>query len=419
MPDILNRCIQRSLTSTCGISWIKRRENKTMPRKKSRSAAGSGTIRQRKDGSWEGRYTVGTDPITGKQIQKSIYGKRQAEVRKRLQQICAEIDDGTYIAPSKISVEQWLNTWLEDYCVDVKPRTIEKYSSTVRNRLIPYLGKVKLCDLSTHHIQHVYNAFLRGSDGFKQLSTKSIRDTHGTLHRALEQAVDLNMIKANPSNKCKLPRIEKTEIQPMDGLQIGSFLQSIKGNRFEFLYLVDLFTGMRLGEILALSWNCIDYERGTIRIYRKLHQLKRCYEFGSLKNDKPRAIAVAPYVLEVLKEQRKRQALWQLNAGAVWKNKENLIFTDEIGNHLCSNTVRNTLKRITQDMGLSSFRFHDLRHSYAVASLQAGDDIKTLQQNLGHYTAAFTMDVYGHCTEQMRQASAARMESFIKGVSYL
>lgn len=391
-----------------------------MPRKRTtRNAQGSGSIRQRKDGTWEARYTVGRDPITGKQIQKSIYGKTQKEVRQRLQQIETSIDDGTYVEPSKINVEQWLNTWLQDYCIDVKPRTIEKYSCTVRNRLIPYLGKIKLCDLSTHHIQHVYNAFLRGSDGFKQLSAKSIRDTHGTLHRALEQAVDLNLIKTNPSDKCKLPRVEKTEIQPIDGQQIGAFLQAVKGNRFESLYLVDLFTGMRLGEILALSWDCLDYEHGTIRIYRQLHQLKGRYEFGSLKNDKPRTIAIAPYVLEVLKEQRKKQALWQLNAGAAWQNKENLIFTDEVGNHLCSNTVRNTLKRITKSLGFDAFRFHDLRHSYAVASLEAGDDIKTLQKNLGHYTAAFTMDVYGHCTEQMQQASAARMERFIKGVSNL
>ena len=336
----------------------------TMPRKASRNAQGGGTIRQRPDGRWEARYTVGRDPGTGKQIQRSIYGATQKEVRQRLQQITMDIDEGTYTAPSRLTVEEWLNTWLNDYLLDVKPRTIQKYSSTVRNRLVPNLGKIKLRDLSARQIQHLYNAFYRGTDGLRQLSPKSIHDTHGTLHRALQQAVEIGLIKVNPSDVCKLPRVEKTEIQPMNSAQISDFLRRIEGHPFELIYRIDLFTGMRLGEILALSWDCLDYEHGTIRIYRQLHQLKGRYEFGSLKNDKPRTIAIAPYVLEVLKEQRKKQALWQLNAGAAWQNKENLIFTDEVGNHLCSNTVRNTLKRITKSLGFDTFRFHDLRHPY-------------------------------------------------------
>ena len=387
-----------------------------MPRKTTRNAQGGGTIRQRKDGTWEGRYTVGRDPGTGKQIQKSIYGGSQKEVRQRLQQITTAIDDGTYVAPSKLTVGEWLGTWLEDFCVDVKPRTLEKYRSTVRVRLLPNLGKIKLSDLSAHHIQHVYNSFRTGDNA---LSPKSIRDLHGILHRALQQAVELEYIRTNPADRCKLPRAEKPEIKPMESQHIAAFLQAIQGNRFERLFMVDLFTGLRMGEILALSWDCIDFERGTMRIYRQLQQVKGEYIFGTLKNDKPRSLAVAPSVLEVLKAQRAQQRRWRIVAGAAWENAEDLVFTNEIGQHLSPNTVRNALHRITEPLGLEGFRFHDLRHSYAVASLQAGDDLKTLQSNLGHHTAAFTMSVYGHCTEEMQQKSAARMEDFIHGVSNL
>lgn len=389
-----------------------------MPRKKTtRNAQGGGTIRQRKDGTWEGRYTLGRDPGTGKQVQKSVYGKTQKEVRQRLQQITTAIDEGVYVAPSKLSVEQWLNMWLEDYCVDVKPRTLDKYRSTVKVRLVPHLGKIKLSDLTTHHIQHVYNGFLRGADGFRQLSTKSIRDTHGTLHRALQQAVELDYIKINPSDRCRLPRIEKTDIKPMDSQQIGAFLHAIKGNRYERLFMVDLFTGLRMGEILALSWDCVDFDKGTLRVYRQLHQVEGRYIFGTLKNDKPRALTVAPSVLEVLKEQRAQQRLWKMAAGSVWENTEDLVFTNEIGGHLSPNSVRIALHICTERIGVEGFRFHDLRHSYAVTSLQAGDDLKTLQSNLGHHTAAFTMDVYGHVTQEMQQQSAARMERFISGIT--
>lgn len=303
--------------------------------------------------------------------------------------------------------------------MDVKPRTLDKYRSTVRVRLLPYLGKIKLADLSTHHIQHVYNSLLRGDVGFSKLSTKSIRDTHGTFHRALQQAVELEYIKVNPSDRCRLPRIEKTDIKPMEAAQIGAFLHALKGNRYEWLFTVDLFTGLRMGEILALSWDCIDFKKGTVRVYRQLHQVKGQYFYGTLKNDKPRSLTIAPTVLEVLKEQRAQQRKWKLAAGSAWSNEENLVFTNEIGQHLSPNSIRATLHKITDSLGFERFRFHDLRHSYAVASLQAGDDLKTLQTNLGHHTAAFTMEVYGHCTDEMQQASASRMERFIHDVSGL
>lgn len=185
------------------------------------------------------------------------------------------------------------------------------------------------------------------------------------------------------------------------------------------MLMVDLFTGLRMGEILALSWDCIDFEKGTLRVYRQLQQMKGQYIFGTLKNDKPRSMMVAPSVLEALKEQRAQQRRWKLSAGSLWKNAEDLVFTDEAGRHLSPNTVRSALAKLTSQIGIERFRFHDLRHSFAVASLQAGDDLKTLQSNLGHHTAAFTMDVYGHVTQEMQQQSAARMECFIHDVSNL
>ena len=390
-----------------------------MPSKATRSEQGAGGIYKRADGRWEGKYTLGRDPGTGKQIRRSVYGKTQKEVTQKLQKALTAISEGTYMEPSKMTVGQWLDIWLKEYCVDVKPRTLDKYRSTIKNRLTPHLGRVKLSALSTHHIQHVYNGLWRGEEGFNQLSPKSIRDTHGTLHRALEQAVELNYIRTNPSDRCKLPRASQRQIDPLDAKQIKTFLSAIKGNRYERLFTVDLFTGLRMGEILALSWDCIDFDKGTLRVYRQLHQVKGQYFYGTLKNDKPRSLTVAPSVLEVLKEQRAQQRLWKMAAGAVWENGEDLVFTDEIGRHLSPNSVRTALHRITKRIGVEGFRFHDLRHSYAVASLQAGDDLKTLQSNLGHHTAAFAMEVYGHCTEEMQQASASRMERFINGVSGL
>ena len=135
------------------------------------------------------------------------------------------------------------------------------------------------------------------------------------------------------------------------------------------------------------------------------------------KNGKPRVIVPAPLVIEALRQEKARQDAWRLAAGDAWSNPHNLVFTDSLGKNLVRRTVVKHFKAITHRSGIDeTFRFHDLRHSYAVASLQAGDDIKTIQANLGHATAAFTLQVYAHVNESMRQESSARMQRYYESV---
>ena len=139
------------------------------------------------------------------------------------------------------------------------------------------------------------------------------------------------------------------------------------------------------------------------------------YALVPTKNGKGRVVAPAPYVMSILQAQRKRHLEWRLKAGPMWEDS-GLVFTEETGKHLCHHTVYQNYKRVVASISIPSARFHDLRHSVAVASIRAGDDIKTVQGNLGHATAAFALDVYGHVTDQMKQASAARMEQYIRNV---
>ncbi len=235
------------------------------------------------------------------------------------------------------------------------------------------------------------------------------------MHRALSQAVEIGYIKFNPASACKLPRVEKSEIKPLEEAQIAAFIQAIKGHQFETLYLVDVFTGMRQGEILGLTWDCVDFQGGTILISKQLQRVKGEYVFVSLKNDKARRISPAPSIMKALYDHRQAQIEQRFKAGAAWENT-NLVFTNELGRHLTHITVYSHFKRIAASIGVPEARFHDLRHTYAVAALQAGDDVKTVQETLGHHTASFTLDVYGHVSERMKKESAERMESFINGI---
>lgn len=391
-----------------------------MPRKTTkRGANGGGSIRQRADGTWEARITIGVNPGTRKPLRKSIYGKTQKEVRQKMQKALVEVDEGTYTAPAKITVKQWLETWLTEYTGDVKDSTRTSYRQHMNNHIIPALGALKLSEVTPAICQKFYNDLTRRE---KPLSPKTVKNVHGVLHHALKQAVRLGYMRMNPTEACTLPRIEKARIEPLDAPEIRRLLNVLEEDVYSDVLRVDLFTGMREGEILGLQWSCVDFDRGTITIEKQLSRPRvkgEEYRFTSLKNDKPRTVQPAPFVMQLLKRQRRRQAEDRIRAGAAWDDCgfPDLVFTSETGKYLNYTIVLRHLKKALEAAGLPEKRFHDLRHTYAVTSLQAGDDVKTVQENLGHHTAAFTLDQYGHVTETMRQASAQRMEAFYNALN--
>jgi len=213
-------------------------------RKNSRAANGAGTIVKRSDGRWMAQASVGFDPLTGKAIRKTIYGKTQEEVRKKLTLITVTVDDGTYTESSRLTVGQWLGIWLNEYTDNIGPLTRVAYTGQIKNHLAPMIGAIKLVELSGHTIQILYNKLIAE----KGLSPKTINNLNGVLHRALEQAFELRYLNHNPAKAVKLPRIQKVEINPFDDEATKAFLQAIESHRWEILYRVTLYTGMRRGE---------------------------------------------------------------------------------------------------------------------------------------------------------------------------
>lgn len=379
-----------------------------------KKANGSGTIRKRADGRWEGKYTLGYDPKTGKLIRKSVYGKTQKEVRLALSKIVSEMDSGTYAEPSKMKVSQWLDEWLASYTMNIKPATRSAYEEHIRVHIKPSLGDIPLKQLSTRDIQQLYTNLLKE----RELSPKTVRNIHGVLHRTLEQAKLLGYIRVNPADAAVTPRVEKKQVETLDAEDIGKFLAAIRGTKYEYPLFVAVFTGLRQGELLGLTWDCVDFEHGMLLINKQHNRVKGDTEFrfASLKNDKARVLTVADEVIDVLKLQKQRQESWAAALGNGWENPDNLVFTTEFGRYINNKILYQNFKRITKKLGKPDLRFHDLRHTYAVNSLRAGDDIKTVQENLGHATASFTLSTYAHATPGMKRESAKRMTAFIRSV---
>ena len=333
-----------------------------------------------------------------------------------MQEIANEVNQGTYTEPSKMTVADWLDIWTSDYLNDVKKSTAEQYIWTVQKYIIPALGAKKLFALTAPMIQALYNDLSRRE---KPLSAKTIKNVHGVLHRALQQAVQIGYIRTNPTDACKPPRVIKKDMNPLEDDQISAFLDTIQDHPHEYLYKITLFTGLREGEVLGLTWDCVDFEQSILTVKQQLRREQKKggqYYFSSPKNGKTRTLTLAPSVLQLFRLQKLKQNGLRVNAGELWE-EHNLVFSNQCGGYLSYRTVYDCFKRVVVKIGAPATRFHDLRHTYATMAIRAGDDIKTVQENLGHATAAFTLDVYGHVTAGMRQASADRMEQVIKTLS--
>lgn len=418
--------------------------------KQKRAAKGSGSLRKiikEKNGKkyeyWQGQLTIGTDPGTGKQKRKTFTGKSQSEVLKAMQAAANSFNDGNYFEPAKMTVQEWFEIWLSDYMTGVKPLTKRQYESMAESHIFPAIGAVKLSKLTSPQIQKLYNQL--AVDGKRQrrknqktgemeivktgepLSAKSIRNIHDILSKALNTAIRQGLLRDNPTQRATLPKVIKKEIQPLTEDQQKAFLAVIKEHDFRFIYTVILFTGLREAEACGLTWDCIDFQKGTMKVYRQLQRDPddwSNFRFVPLKNSKTRTIKLSSFVIDILRQQRIKQMEQRFEAGELWQGWQNEveretwhIFTNERGRYLNSSTVYENFKKVAAQIGIPEARLHDLRHTFAVISLQAGDDLKTLQENLGHSSATTTLNVYAHVSEKMKEESAKRQQAYIESLA--
>lgn len=384
-----------------------------MPRKSNtRAASGAGTIRQRPDGRWEARVTVGINPGTGKAIRRSIYGDTQAAVRKEMTAILREIDRGTYLTPQKITVGQWLDEWLDTYAVTkVKPLTYQSYAAVIKNHLKPAFGAVSLQSLRGSHVQKLYNEMLA-----KGRNAKTVINVSAVLRKSLDVAMKQGLITSNPCDAAELPKAMRKEIKPLTDAEIPLFLEQIEKHEFRNAYALCLFAGLREGECLGLSWSQVDFEKGRITVSQQLQKTKsghvEYYIADTTKSGKPRTIEPPAICFDYLRDEKRRQAQNKLKAGELWNNEWNLVFANEVGRYIEIETFYRKFKKVVAAIGRPDARVHDLRHTAATVAIASGADIKSVQSLLGHATAAFTLDVYAHTSEAMMKDTAARMQSY-------
>lgn len=374
---------------------------------KNRSANNMGSLRQRPDGRWEGRYS-GPD---GRQ--HSVYSMDQGECVKKLRDAITCVDRGAWQEPSKMTAGEWFTIWLRDYQHHNTDRTVNKYRCIVKKYFRPVLGDVRVSKLSSMHARRVVSVLQE-----KGLTAATVQLYMRVLQACLNSAVEAGLIPENPAARVKLQRGASKPFCVVDRAEIPAFLAAAKSTPYENELVVMLLTGMRAGELRGLQWADVDFDAATLSVHRQLQPKTKGFpRITPPKYNEVRTLHVPPEVVAALRAQRRKQAADRLASGGAWKEDpvtKDLVFRQPDGAPHNEKTLYRSVKAAGAAIGKPDLHPHDLRHSYAIAALRSGANVKTVQHNLGHKTAKMTLDVYAAYTDDSGITDAAKLSDYLR-----
>jgi integrase len=343
--------------------------------------------------------------VVGDKKRRWFYGKTRREVQDKLKHALLEQQQGKLLPVSRRTAGAYLKEWLEQVRPTIRRRTHDSYALNVK-RLDPYIGSVRLNALSAADIRKAYAA-LENS-----LSARSIEQAHTVLHTALRQAVLDGIIDKNPSDAVTPPRPERREMKTLTQAQVQSLMTSTANDRLHALWAVLVTTGLRSGEAVGLKWEDVDLDEGSLTVRRSIQRQVGIglVEVPPKTKRSNRRVHLADGTVRKLREHRSRQKAEYLLAGRPW-NDHCLVFVNGVGGMLDTGNVWESFQCRLRRAGLPRVRVHDLRHTAASYLLGQGENIKVVQEMLGHSTVTTTLDIYGHSLPGMHKAAAGRMDA--------
>lgn len=400
-----------------------------------RRARGEGSIRKRKDGRWEGRYTIGRDDETGKFIYRSVLAKTQIECKKKLHEAMQVQQEDPRSHEKKVLVDkvsemepqhalgqvneknktytvgEWLGVWYEIYSKpNLRKSTQIQYKYFLMDIVSPRIGQIPIENLTGLQLQRLYQDLrkdgkIRKPGNFDPgLSAKTVRSIHMLLHCSFNQAVKEGLIPKNPTDDCKPPKVERREMRVIQPDQISSYLRAAANHNVLPMFYLELTSGLRKGELLALLWSDLDVKQCSISITKTMSRREGTVEVSPPKTKNSiRRIVISEQAVELLQEEHNRHP------------QNPYMFPSPVtGTMYDPDAIGRIHKKLLKEAGLEDCRFHDLRHTFATLALQNGVDIKTLSGILGHTSSGFTLDTYTHVTPKMQQEAANKIDQFMK-----
>ena len=348
-------------------------------------ANGEGSIRRKPNGRWEGRYTLGIDPATGRAIQKSVSAKTRAECKEKLNRAIRDNRGIPMDHNEDYTVAEWCRLWFETYSKPViRPNTAKNYRNIIENHIVPAIGMVKLKRLTAIQIQQMYNnSKAKGrvqrfdTQTSTALSGSTVRRIHMVLSSALKQAVKERVIPYNPCDNCRIPRKEHREMTIIPPEKLGVYLREAEKYGVLPIFFLELSSGLRRGELVITE--------------------------PKTKNS-VRRVALSQQAVDILVREHEQHP-----------DNPILFPSPRTGGYWSPDAVSRINRKLLAMAGIEEHvRFHDLRHTFATMALSSGVDVKTLSSMLGHFSAGFTLDTYTHITNEMQKGAAEKIGGFME-----
>ncbi len=392
-------------------------KEKTPKTKKPRNANGEGTIYQclsktsKHYKKWIGQVTIGINPNTGNPIRKSVYGKSRPEVKEKMRDIQAELGKGIDLQAHYLFSE-WITGWMEDYKkMDLRLSTWENYQINIKTHIIPALGHIYLRDIKPGDIQRLYNKMRKDKK-----APATIRKCHQIIQSCLNQAEKNKIISWNPAKSTTLPKLDQKEVRALTLEEMDRFLGHLENDRWGTAFLCLLGTGLREGELLGLRWKDVNLEEGTIKVVQGLVRTKA----EGLYMDEPktekskRVIPLPKPLIEAMKKYKPYHAVIEIKAGDKYDKTTNLIFCTKHGKPIIPRNFMRAFYAVKKKAEIpKEVNLHALRHTYATRLLEQGEDIKVVQELLGHANIKTTGNIYAHVSIKLKKKAINRLDRIL------
>lgn len=384
---------------------------------------GDGSIYQRKDGRWCGAVTIGYDE-NGKQKRKILYDRDREKLKQKLLDLQNDIaiNDG-YIRDDDTTLKQWGYTYLNEFIKNnIRPSTYDLYELILRKHICQdAISDMKLKDIKSFHLQKFLNSKT-------SLSKSYIKKIYMLLDIFFNNAFINDLIKKNPMIAVKISKSQKPtkEVRALTRDEQILYMENLNTTSLRPLLLTCLFTGMRMGELMALDWDHVDFKTNEIKVacsYKEVRMHDKDKPYWSLLKQEPktasgyRTIPIPTEIVTLLKDHKKAQDKLTLKTGKTDFNLENLVFCSEAGTVLSSRNIQRAHYAICKKCNLYGIGFHALRHTFATRMIEEGVDVKTVQYWIGHSSVEITYNIYVHVQEESKKAAAQVQSDLFKKLS--
>jgi integrase len=361
----------------------------------------AGHIRQRGENTWELKFDLGTDPLTGRRrIRYASFKGTKREAKIELARLIAQSAAGSGVDPSKETIAEFVQRWDRDWLsLNIGAKSLERYRQVLRLYVIPHLGAVRLQRLRAVHLTELYAKLLRGGgQNDRPLAPATVGYTHRVVHRMLGHATTWGIVGTNVASLVSPPPVSETEITILTEAQIGATLRHLEGRTLRPIVAFLLGTGARRGEALALRWKDVNLENATVHIERSVEQTKAGLRIKSPKTKHGRRnLSISPWLIAELRSYRVRQQERRLALGMGKAPDDSLVFARWDGElrspHWLSQKFAQAMAALRIDCTL-----HGLRHTHVSQLIAAGLDVLTVSRRIGRASPAIPLTYTVTCS---------------------